>query len=258
MSLCPLHISSIVLFLLIIASCAETDDKTVKTQGTTDDKTVKTQGTTDDKTVRTQGTTDNNMLQVTEIHPEPGTWIGPEVQFTVRFSAPIVPNSGSITFGNWSFKLPYTEPSDTITWNRCFAGFIPLGEQVTLTVNGFEDVDGRIQAEPFQASFPVFVVDIAPPEIVTYQPMGDKVNPAITRAIRVTLNRPVQQINFEIFPHINGIVQIANDLIQCTSIAVYHFMADEQLQADTEYHIVLELMDIVGNQITKEFRFATQ
>ena len=143
MSLCPLYISSIALLLLIIAGYAETDDKTAKIQETTD----------------------NNMPQVTEIQPEPGTWIGPEVQFTVRFSAPIVPNSGSITFGNWSFKLPYTEPSDTITWNRCFAQFILLGEQVTLTVSGFEDVDGRIQAEPFQASFAALVVDIAPPKL---------------------------------------------------------------------------------------------
>ncbi len=236
MSLGPLHISSIALLLLIIASCAETDDKTVKIQEPTD----------------------NNMLQVTEIHPEPGTWIGPEEQFTVRFSAPIVPNSGSITFGDWSFKLPYTEPSDTITWNRCFAQFILLGEQVTLTVSGFEDVDGKIQAEPFQASFFQAGVDIAPPEIVTYQPMGDKVDPAITRAIRVTLNRPVQQINFEISPHINGTIQIANDEIQCTSVVVYHFMFDEQLQADTEYHIVLPLFDKVGNKITHDFRFATQ
>jgi len=222
--------------MLIIASCAETDDKTVKTPVTTE----------------------SNMLQVTEIQPEPGTWIGPEEQFTVRFSAPIVPNSGSITFGDWSFKLPYTQPSDTITWNRCFAQSIPLGEQFTLTVSDFEDVDGRIQAEPFQASFPVLGVDIAPPKIVTYQPMGDKVDPAITRAIRLTLNRPVAQINFEISPHINGTIQIANDEIQCTSIVVYHFMADEQLQADTEYHIVLELTDVVGNQITHDFRFATQ
>ena len=236
MSLCPLHISSIALLLLIIASCAETDDKTVKIQKTTD----------------------NNRLQVTEIQPEPGTWIGPEEQFTVRFGAPIVPNSGSITFGDWSFKLPYTEPSDTITWSRCFARSIPFDEQVILTVSGFEDVDGRIQAEPFQASFHQAGVDIAPPEIVTYQPMGDKVDPAITRAIRLTLNRPVAQINFEISPHINGTIQIANDSIQCTSIVVYHFMADEQLQADTEYHIVLELMDVVGNQITHDFRFATQ
>lgn len=236
MSLCPLHISSTALLLLIIASCAETDDKTVKTPVIID----------------------NNMLRVTEIQPEPGTWIGPEVQFTVRFSAPIVPNSGSITFGDWSFKLPYTEPSDTITWNRCFAQFIPFGEQVTLTVSGFEDVDGRIQAEPFQASFLADDGDIAPPEIVTYQPMGDKVDPAITRAIRVTLNRPVERINFEISPHINGTIQIANDSIQCTSIVVYHFMADEQLQADTEYHIVLPLVDKVGNQITHDFRFATQ
>ena len=236
MSLCPLHISSIALLLLIIASCAETDDKTAKPPVTTD----------------------NNMLQVTGIHPESGTWIGPEEQFTVRFSAPIVPNSGSIRFGDWSFKLPYTEPSDTITWNRCFAQFILLGEQVTLTVSGFENVDGRIQAEPFQASFPALVVDIAPPEIVTYQPMGDKVDPAITRTIRVTLNRPVERINFEISPSINGTIQIANDEIQCTSIVVYHFMADEQLQADTEYHIVLVLMDVVGNKITHDFRFATQ
>ena len=236
MSLYPLHISSIALLLLIIASCAETDDKTVKIQGATD----------------------NNMLQVTEIHPESGIWIEPEEQFTVRFSVPIVPNSGSITFGDWSFKLPYTEPSDTITWNRCFAQFIPLGEQVTLTVSGFEDVDGRIQAEPFQASFPALAVDIAPPEIVTYQPMGDKVDSAITRAIRVTFNRPVERINFEISPSINGLLQIANDSIQCTSIVVYHFMVDEQLQADTEYHIVLPLVDIVGNQITHDFRFATQ
>ena len=51
MSLCPLHISSIALLLLIIASCAETDDKTAKIQETTD----------------------NNMPQVTEIQPEPGT-----------------------------------------------------------------------------------------------------------------------------------------------------------------------------------------
>ena len=236
MSPCPLHISSIALLLLIIASCAETADKTVKIQETTD----------------------NNMLQVTEIQPEPGTWIGPEAQFTVRFSAPIVPNAGSITFGNWSFKLPYTQPSDTITWNRCFAQFILPGEQVTLTVSGFEDVDGRIQAEPFQASFLADGADIAPPEIVTYQPMGNKVDPAITRAIRVTLNRPVAPINFEISPHINGTIQIANDEIQCTSIVIYHFMADEQLQTDTEYHIVLPLVDIVGNQITHDFRFATQ
>ena len=236
MSPCPLHISSIALLMLIIASCAETDDKTVKTPVTTE----------------------SNMLQVTEIQPEPGTWIGPEEQFTVRFSAPIVPNSGSITFGDWSFKLPYTEPSDTITWNRCFAQFILLGEQVTLTVSGFEDVDGKIQAEPFQASFFQAGVDIAPPEIVTYQPMGDKVDPAITRAIRVTLNRPVERINFEISPHINGTIQIANDEIQCTSMVVYHFMADEQLQADTEYHIVLPLFDKVGNKITHDFRFATQ
>ena len=169
-----------------------------------------------------------------------------------------MPNSGSITFGNWSFKLTYTEPSDTITWNRCFTQFLLFGEQVTLTVSGFEDVDGRIQAESFQASFLAASGDSAPPEIVTYQPMGDRVDPAITRAIRVTLNRPVAQINFEISPSINGTIQIANDEIQCTSMVVYHFMADEQLQANTEYHIVLPLVDKVGNQITHDFRFATQ
>ena len=169
------------------------------------------------------GEDNSNAVEAVEIVPKSGTWIGPETQFTVRFNTPIIPSSGSITFGNYTFKLPYPDPSDTITWNRCFA-FIPYGEQAQLIVHDFQDVTGHIQAEAFHASYPVFIVDPGPAEIIGHQPSGSRVDPITTRGIRITLSRPVNRVEFQIVPPLNGTLQIDNDRIQCESVANWNFL----------------------------------
>ena len=203
------------------------------------------------------GEEDSNAVEVVEIGPESGTWIEPETQFTVRFNTPIIPSSGSITFGNYTFKLPYPDPSDTITWNRCFV-FIPFGDQAQLIVRDFQDVTGRIQAKAFHASYSVSIVDPGPATIIGHQPSGSRVDPITTTAISITLSRPVNQVEFQIVPKLNGTLQIDNDRIQCESVVSWNFLSGEQLQAKTEYLVVVELEDVVGNRNTEYFTFTTQ
>ena len=231
------------LLLFIIAGCGEHDNNP---------------GWGGDNNNANYGEHDTNAVKVVQIIPDSGTWIAPETQFTVRFDRPIIPNSGSITFGGYTFKLPYPDPSDTITWNRCFAVFIPLGEQAQLIVCDFQDIAGHIQAEPFSASYPASVVDPGPATIIGHEPSGSRVNPVTTRAIRITVSRPLDQADFQITPTLTGTLEIDNDRIQCESVVRWNFLTGERLQEATEYLVVVELKDFVGNRSTEYFTFTTQ
>lgn len=170
---------------------------------------------------------DSRVPKVIRITPDPGTRISLREQFTVRFNTPIIPSSGSITYGNsefgdYTFRLPYSDASDTITWNRCFsaaAGW--YGEQIQLIIRDFRDVNDRIQAKAFQVSYndppamiehqprrslpaPAFITDPGFPEMIEHQPSGSRVDPAITREIRVTFDRPIFVEFKTIDPPIDG------------------------------------------------------
>lgn len=202
------------------------------------------------------GEGDSKAIEITQITPEPGTRIGPREQFTVRFNTPIIPSSGAIKFGDRTFTLPYSDLSDTITWNRCFSsGF--MGTQVQLIMRDFEGVDSRVQAKAFQVSYSAFASDIDPPTIIEQQPGNSRVDPAITREIRVTFDRPIV-VEFKIDPPIDGTSHVTNDDIQCTGVARWVFADTEQLRYATEYRIVLGVSDAAGHKTEEEITFTTK
>ena len=209
-SIILLHSSLIAsLFLLLIAGCGEDDGKAV---------------------------------EVVEILPQPGTWIYPQEQFTIRFNVPIIPSSGSITFGGFTYKLPDSDVSDTITWNRCWR--VINDNPAPLMVHDFQDVDGRIQAKAFQASYPAYIVDPDSPTVIDHQPSGSRVDPAITREIRFTFSRPMAQVEFTITPAIDGFRHVANkDVTECTGIVRWVFADTAELSYATEYHVQLLARD---------------
>ena len=223
---------------------------------------------------------DNRAPEVIRITPDPGIWLGFREQFTVRFNTPIIPSSGSITyvnseFGDYTFRLPYSDASDTITWNRCFsaaAGW--YGEQIQLIIRDFRDVDHRIQAKAFQVSYndppemtkhqprrsfpaPAFITDPGFPKMIEHQPSGSRVDPAITREIRVIFDRPIL-VEFKIDPPIDGTPAVTNDWFQCTGVARWIFADTEQLRYATEYRIVLLVSDAPGNKLEQVITFTTK
>lgn len=225
---------------------------------------------------------DSRAPEVIRITPEPGIWLGFREQFTVQFNTPIIPNSGSITYGNgefgdYTFRLPYSDVSDTITWNRCFRFTAWYGGQnrLTLTIRDFQDVNDRTQAKAFHVSYndppamiehqpsrslpaPAFITDIAPPEMIEYQPSGSRVDPAITRGIRVTFDRPIF-VEFKIIdPPIDGTPHVTNDRIQCLGVARWVFADTEQLRYATNYRIVLWVSDAAGNRLEQVITFTTK
>ena len=204
------------------------------------------------------GDDDGTTVEVVEILPQPGTWIYPQEQFTIRFNVPIIPSSGSITFGGFTYKLPGSDVSDTITWNRCWR--VASGRRAQLVVNGFEDVDGRIQANSFEASYPAPDVDPAPPTVIDHQPSGSGVDPAITREIRFTFNRPMADPAFTIIPAIDGIAYIENkDLTECTGTVRWVFADTARLSHATEYHVQLVVADrIQSARVHIEISFTTR
>lgn len=204
------------------------------------------------------GEDDSNVPEVIRITPEPGTWILPSEQFTIQFNVPIIPASGSITLANRTYKLPQSDVSDTITWNRCWRVVNRLKAQ--LIVHDFQDVDGRIQATPFEASYPAYIVDPAPPGIIEHHPSGSHVNPATTREIRVTFNRPMLPVEFKITPPIDGTPYTENiDDTQCVGIARWVFADTEQLSYATEYQVQLYCTDTIGSwRGHKDISFTTR
>ena len=224
---------------------------------------------------------DSRAPEVIRITPEPGIWLGFREQFTVQFNTPVIPSSGSITYGNsefgdYTFRLPYSDASDTITWNRCFsaaAGW--YGEQIQLIIRDFRDVNDRIQADAFHVSYndpptmiehqprrslpaPAFITDPGPPEIIEHQPSGSRVDPAITREIRVTFDRPIF-VEFKIIdPPIDGTPHATNDPFQCLGVARWVFADTEQLRYATDYRIVLWVSDAAGNRLEQVITFTTK
>ena len=204
------------------------------------------------------GRDDSTTVEVVEILPQPGTLIYPQEQFTIRFNVPIIPSSGSITFGGFAYTLPQSDVSDTITWNRCWR--VVRDRQAQLMVNGFEDVDGRIQANPFEASYPAPDVDPAPPTVIDHHPSGTRVDPAITREIRFTFSRPMAApAFFTITPAIDGVLHVDNkDVTECTGIVRWVFDDTAQLSYATEYHVQLLATDrIQSSRVEIEISFTT-
>lgn len=224
---------------------------------------------------------DSRAPEVIRITPEPGIWLGFREQFTVQFNTPIIPSSGSITYGNsefgdYTFRLPYSDASDTITWNRCFsaaAGW--YGEQIQLIIRDFRDVNDRIQAEAFQVSYndppamlehlpsrslpaPAFITDIDPPEMIEYEPSGSRVDPDVTREIRITFDRPILAEFKIIDPPIDGTPHVTNDGFQCLGVARWVFAGTEQLRYATNYRIVLWVSDAAGNRLEQVITFTTK
>ena len=204
------------------------------------------------------GRDDGTTVEVVEIRPQPGTLIYPQEQFTIRFNVPIIPSSGSITFGGFAYKLPHSDVSDTITWNRCWR--VASGRQAQLMVNGFEDVDGRIQVNPFEASYSAPDVGPAPPTVIDHHPSGTRVDPAITREIRFTFSRPMADAAFTITPAIDGVLYVDNkDVTECTGIVRWVFDDTAQLSYATEYHVQLLAADrIQSSRVEKQIRFTTR
>jgi len=220
---------------------------------------------------------DSRAPEVIRITPEPGIWLGFREQFTVQFNTPIIPSSGSIIFGGFTYKLPDSDVSDTITWNRCFRFTAWYGGQnrLTLTIRDFQDVNDRTQAKAFHVSYndppamiehqpsrslpaPAFITDIAPPEMIEYQPSGSRVDPAITRGIRVTFDRPIFVEFKMIDPPIDGTPHVTNDRIQCLGVARWVFADTKQLRYATNYRIVLWVSDAAGNRLEQVITFTTK
>ena len=227
------------------------------------------------------GEGDSKVVEVVQITPEPGKRISYREQFTVQFNTPIIPSSGSITFGNWTFTLPDSAVSDTITWTRCYSGFI--GQQVPFIIRDFQDVDGRIQAKAFQASYSDFYIDpltidvnrriqakvfqasysaskldIDPPTILAHHPSGSSVDPAITRDIRIVFNYPIALREFKIDPPIDGTAHVGTDDLQCIGVVRWDFADTDQLRYATHYHIELEVNDAHGQWAAPGFDFSTR
>ena len=219
---------------------------------------------------------DSKVVEVVQITPEPGKRISYREQFTVQFNTPIIPSSGSITFGNWTFTLPDSAVSDTITWNRCFTGM--TGERVQLSIRDFQDVNGLTQAKAFQASYQgsyydvdsriqgkalqapysAFLLDPFPPEVIEYHPIGQDVDPESINAIRVVFDRPMVVSEFKIVPPIDGTALVNNDDIHCMAVFIWDFADAEQLRYATDYRIVLWGSDAAGNKVERELEFSTR
>lgn len=224
---------------------------------------------------------DSRAPKVIGITPAPGTWIDPSEEFTLRFNTPVIPNSGSITFASspfrdYTFRLPYSDPSDTVTWNRChvFAPFHGEQNQLTLIVRDFRDVNDQTQAKAFRVSYndppamaehrpgrslpaPAFILDPDPPKMIEYQPSGSRVDPAVTREIRATFNDRVF-VKFEIDPPIDGTPDVTYDHTQCVGIARWVFADTEKLRYATNYRVLVQASDAGGTKVVAIIRFTTK
>ena len=164
--------------------------------------------------------------QVVEVVPRPGTRQKPTVikgpiqKFLVRFDQSIIANSGSITFGNWTFQPDATDSPDTLTWNRCFRRLEMPENLVPLIIENFQSVDGETQREPFEGWYTMYTVDfdITFPEIIEYHPTGHDVNPESIKEIRVVFDRPMVNMEIEITPFIFGSAKFNNNDIQCLAL----------------------------------------
>ena len=204
------------------------------------------------------GEDDSNAVEVVEIVPESGVHgLSPKHDsrcglIRQSYQVPVILHSATI---HSNCHTPtYPTQSRGIDASHLYR----YSEQAQLIVHDFQDVTGQIQAKAFRASYPVFIVDPGPAEIIGHQPSGSRVDPITTRAIRITLSRPINQVEFQIVPKLNGMLQIDNDRIQCESVVSWNFLTGEQLQAKTEYLVVVEFEDFVGNRNTEYFTFTTQ
>jgi hypothetical protein len=133
-----------------------------------------------------------------------------------------------------------------------------MGTQVQLIMRDFEDVDGRVQAKAFQVSYSAFASDIDPPTIIKQQPGNSRVDPAVTREIRITFDRPILAEFKIIDPPIDGTPHVTNDGFQCLGVARWVFAGTEQLRYATEYRIVLGVSDAAGHKAEEEITFTTK
>ena len=212
------------------------------------------------------GEDDSKAVEVVQIIPEAGTRQTPTViksptqKFLVRFDQPIISNSGSITFGNWTFQPDATDRTDTLTWNRCFRPLEMPENLVPLIIHNFQSVDGETQRERFEGWYKMYSVDfdITFPEVIEYHPTGQDVEPESIKEIRVVFDRPMGQVEFEIVPFIDGTAQFNNNDIQCIGVASWVFVDTEQLHYATDYRIVLKASDVMGQHVEIGLDFSSR
>lgn len=205
-----------------------------------------------------------NSPQVVEVVPRPGTRQmptlikGPAQKFLVRFDQSIIANSGSITFGNWTFQPEATDKPDTLTWNRCWRLLRMPNNLVPLKIESFRSIDGETQREPFEGWYTMFDgdFDITFPEIIEYHPTGQEVNPESIKEIRVVFDRPMFNMEIEIAPFIFGRAQFNNNDIQCFSVA--RWIVTQQLRYATDYRIVVSGSDAMGQLVEYTLDFSTR
>lgn len=205
-----------------------------------------------------------NSPQVVEVIPHAGTRQTPTViysltqVFLVRFDQSIIANSGSITFGDWTFQPEATDKPDTLTWNRCRRPLRMPENLVPLIIENFESVDGETQRERFEGWYTIHGVDlydIDPPEIVEYHPTGQDVDPESIKEIRVVFDRPMTNMEIQISPPINGRARFDSNDILCFGVARWVISDTVQLRYATDYRIVVRVTDRFGQhaQLTLEF-----
>ena len=228
------------------------------------------------------GEDDSKPIEVVRVTPTPGTRIAHNERLTVRFNTPIIPSSGTIAFGHWTLTLPESEPSDTIRWTRCYSAF--AGERVPFAIRDFQDADGTIQAEAFEASYSEVYIDLYsptldfkrsrrnyslqafysapnddpdPPKIIAHHPSGSDVDPATTREIRIAFDSRITG-TFTSVPLIHGVAHFGSDDIGCIGVVRWDIADTDQLRYGQDYLIVLNVTDAAGNKVEETITFTTK
>ena len=227
--------------------------------------------------------------KVIEIIPEPGAQMEPKEikpepkpRLLIRFNQLIIPTSGTVTLGRLTLnpsENPYEyeqEPTDILTWILCYHKFTGLEGKAQLILRGFHAPNGETQTETVVGWYEIPPVDIyalnnveqcpvvhrapqldlAPPELIGYSPMGHQVDPETVKSIRLLFDRQVIG-NVAIVPPIDGTIHISDGML-CTGIVSWNFAHGEQLRYGTEYHVTAMVQDAGGNAGDAEFRFTTR
>lgn len=224
--------------------------------------------------------------KVIEIIPEPGTQMEPreitpepKPRLLIRFNQLIIPTSGTVTLGKLTLTPPEyeQEPTDTLTWTLCYDKFTGLEGEAQLIIHGFHAPNGDTQTETEVGWYEIPSVDIyalnnvercpvvqrapqldlAPPELIGYSPMGHQVDPETVTSIRLLFDRQVIG-NIVIMPPIDGTIHSSDGMLCTGGIVSWNFAHAEQLRYGTEYHVITEVTDGHGNVGFGEFRFTTR
>ncbi|MDE0185701.1 MAG: Ig-like domain-containing protein [Candidatus Poribacteria bacterium] len=216
---------------------------------------------------------ERNAPRVIAVNPTPGAQrteavnlskLGfPTQEFRITFNEPIIPNSGRILFGTSPYiatiQLQETEATDTITWNQCYRAFF-LDNIGSMVIRDFQNVNGDVQPHPYVGWYRMPDVDLGPPTILEYYPIGQDVDPKTTRFIRVVSNRPVEMVFCEITPEITlSPAHIENDSIKsCTGAVTWDFVGTEQLDYSTKYDVKIGVDDFGGIPALENYSFTTR